>query len=73
MHGLDCVGRGLSAHLPLHMARFKSFVFTFDGKNQRQWVRHAIKKSEWIRVYVHTIMYMPIEPSESIEAFMIHG
>jgi hypothetical protein len=22
---------------------------------------------------LHTIMYMPIEPSESIEAFMIHG
>jgi hypothetical protein len=22
---------------------------------------------------IHTIMYMPIEPSESIEDFMIHG
>jgi len=30
-------------------------------------VRHAILDD------LHIVMYMPIEPSESIEAFMIHG
>jgi hypothetical protein len=36
MHGYDCVGQRKSAHLLLYMARFKSLMFTFDGKNQKQ-------------------------------------
>jgi len=39
----------------------------FDGKIKDNEMQHAILD------YLHTIMYMPIEPGESIEAFMIRG
>ncbi len=61
------MGRQSSAHLPLRIARLKGLALMFDGKNQRQKMRSAILDD------LHTVMYMPIDPSESIEAFMTHG
>jgi len=45
-------------------------------KAWRLCLMEKIKDNEMRRAILndlHTIMYMPIEPSESIEAFMIHG
>jgi hypothetical protein len=45
----------------------------------KAWRLHSMKKIKDIEVWhavlddLHTVMYMPIEPSESIETFMIHG
>jgi len=48
------------------MACLKGLAFTFNGIKDNG-VRRAILDN------LHTIMYMPIEPCENIEAFMIHG
>jgi hypothetical protein len=42
--------------------RLKGLVLTFDGKKQDNEVQHVILND------LHTIMYMPIESSENIEA-----
>ncbi len=45
----------------------------------KAWCLHSmekIKDNEMQRAildHIHTVMYMPIEPNESIKAFMIHG
>ncbi len=61
------MGQQSSAHLPLRMACFKGLVFMFDGKNKDNEMQRAILDD------LHAIMYMPIKPSESIEAFMTRG
>jgi hypothetical protein len=60
------VGRRLSAYLPLHVAHHKGLAFLFDGKIKDNEMRCAILNDP------HTIMYMPIEPNESIYP-VIHG
>jgi hypothetical protein len=67
MHGYDCVGRGSNAHLPLHMAHFKGLALAFDGKMKDNGMQCTILDD------LHTVMYMPIEPNESIETFMTCG
>jgi len=42
-------------------------MFTFDKKIKDNGVRRAILDD------LHIVMYMPIEPNENIEAFMIRG
>jgi hypothetical protein len=70
MHDQDCVGRRSNAHLPLRVARLKGL---------KAWLLHLTKKIKGNEVQhvilddLHTIMYMPIKPSESTEAFMTHG
>ncbi len=61
------MGRRLSAYLPLHVAHHKGLAFLFDGKIKDNEMRCAILNDP------HTIMYMPIEPNESIKAFMTRG
>ncbi len=62
------MGRGSSAHLPLCMAHLKGLPFMFNGKKIKDnGVQHAILDD------FHIVMYMLIEPSESIETFMIRG
>jgi hypothetical protein len=39
----------------------------FNGKIKNNEIRHATLND------LHIVMYMPIEPSESIETFMTHG
>jgi len=61
------VGQGSSPHLPLRMACFKVLWLYSMEKIKDNGVRHAILDD------LHTVMYIPIEPNESIEAFMTHG
>ncbi len=50
---LGFCGQRSSAHLPLGMAHLKGLVFTFDGKNQRQW--NATCNIKWpSHRHVHT-------------------
>jgi hypothetical protein len=60
------VGRGSSAHLPLHTAHLKGLVFTFDGKNKKQWGRNM---QYWM---TFTLSCEYIEVSFNI-CRMIHG
>jgi len=61
------VGQTSSTHLPLCLACLKGLAFMFDGEIKDNRVWHAILDD------LHTIMYMPIKPSESIKTFMTHG
>jgi len=47
------------------MACFKSLALMFNGIKNNE-VKRAILDD------LHVVMYMPIEPSENIEAFMNH-
>jgi hypothetical protein len=49
------------------VARLKGLALTFEEKMKDNEMQCAILND------LHTIMYMPIEPIESIEAFMTHG
>lgn len=63
MHGQDGVGWRSTTHLSLHMACFKSLASVFNGIKDNE-VRRAILND------LHIVMYMLIEPSGNIEAFM---
>jgi hypothetical protein len=55
------------------------FVYRCAWHILKAWCLHSIEKIKDNEVWcvilddLHTIMYMPIEPSENIEAFMTHG
>jgi hypothetical protein len=49
------------------VARLKGLVLTFNGKIKNNEMQRAVLDD------LHTVMYMPIESSESIEAFMTRG
>ncbi len=50
-----------------HMACFKVLCLYSMEKIKDNGVQHAILDN------LHTVMYIPIEPNESIETFMTHG
>ncbi len=62
------MGQGSSDHLPLRMAGFKGLAFTFNGKKIKDNGVQCVILDD-----LHTVMYMPIELGENIEAFTTCG
>jgi len=61
------VGRRSNVHLPLCVARFKAWHLHSMEKIKDNEMQCAILND------LHTVMYMPIKPSESIKSFMNRG